>query len=185
MKRKLCIFFFVLIFIGTVLFAATDSKNFSLVAEVEALDAIKIIAMPSEGLPPSSGLIDPKGVFDSLDSFTEFSVTGDEAYGIVAYLVTLSNNRGGYTVSMKASAMESDNATGTKSYINYTVEAGDASVTTSNNPSATAATNSVVTKSSLSEVTIDSIAIEVTVLDYYKALSGSYAGTITFTYFAP
>lgn len=102
-----------------------------------------------------------------------------------AWLSTLSNNRAGFSVSMKASAMNSSLSGQADAYINYTVSCNTASVTTNNGTEGTA-TNPVVTYPALTSVTSTSnkISLSVNQTDFDKAVSGSYTGTVTFIYTA-
>lgn len=123
--------------------------------------------------------------FDALSPYTTLTITSAGTQTVNAWLSTLSNNRAGFSVNMKASAMKSSISGQADAFINYSVSCNTASVTTNNGTEVTAA-NPVVAYSSLSQVTSTSnkIALTVNQTDFDNAVAGSYTGTVTFIYTA-
>ena len=97
---------------------------------------------------------------------------------LTAYISTLSNNRGGYSINMSATPLTNDGAT-----INYTVTVNGVSYTTGT-PSPSAVP--VLSVSSLSALDAKShpIAVRVVRSEYDSAVQGTYEGTVTFNYVA-
>lgn len=176
MKNKKLLAALILLIATSSLFAAT-TDNFTVTTVVGTVDLMTISTAPYTGTTAAS--------FDLLTPYTTLAINSGGPQTVNAWLSTLSNNRAGFKVTMKASAMTSSIANQANAYINYTVSCNTASVTT-NNATVMTAANPVVTYSSLSEVTSTSNKISLTVNqgDFDKALSGSYTGTVTFIYTA-
>ena len=102
----------------------------------------------------------------------------------VRSIFAYSNNRTGYTISLAAKAMKGA-ASGT--YINFTVEAGGASVLTENNDTYKSATNPVKQETFLSGLSFSKTDIEITVTatDYVNAVTDTYTGTIQVSMTSP
>ncbi|MGB4406605.1 MAG: hypothetical protein WBI82_07080 [Sphaerochaeta sp.] len=176
MKKPLLLAVLIVLISTTALFATT-TDNFTVTTIVGNVDLMTISNAAYSGTTVTS--------FDALTPYTELPISSGGTQTINAWLSTLSNNRAGFRVNMKASAMTSSISGQADAYINYTVSCNTASVTTNNGSEVTAA-NPVVTFPSLSEVTSTSnkISLSVSQTDFDKALSGSYTGTVTFTYTA-
>ena len=174
-KIQLLAALFLLITTYSLSSAATDSFIVSTV--VETVDMMTISTSKYTGTAVNT--------FESLDPFTNLSIANGGAQTFDAWLSTLSNNRAGFKVSLKASAMKSAISGQADAYINYTVSCNTASVTT-NDATEVTAPDLVVDFSSLSAVTSTSnkIALSVNQTDFDKAVSGSYTGTVTFIYAA-
>lgn len=160
----------------TAVFAAT-TDNFTVTTVVGNVDLMTISTTKYTGTTVAT--------FDSLTPYTTLSISSGGTQTVNAWLSTLSNNRAGFSVNMKASAMKSSISGQADAFINYTVSCGAASVTTNNGTEITA-TNPVVNYPSLSQVTSTSnkISLSVNQTDYDKAVSGNYTGTVTFMYTA-
>lgn len=174
--KKILLLALILIITTFGLFAAT-TDNFTVTTVVNTVDLMTVSTTKYTGTTVAT--------FDALTPFTTLGVTSGGTQTFNAWLSTLSNNRAGFAVTLKASAMTSSVSGQANAYINYTVSCNTASVTTNNGTTVTAA-NPVVSYPSLTEVTATSNKISLTVNqgDFDKALSGSYTGTVTFVYTA-
>jgi len=96
---------------------------------------------------------------------------------------TISNSRSGYTVDMDATAMVSPGSPAA-SYIDYTVTVNSISLTTDG--ATPVAGETVLTVPSLTGITTQSkpITLSIDSTTFDAAVSGSYTGTVTFTYTA-
>jgi len=175
--KKILLALLILLITTSGLFAAT-TDNFTVTTVVENVDMMTISDAEYTGI----SLINFNGLTHHLP--VTISSTG-APINFNAWLSTLSNNRAGFTVNMKATAMKSSVSGQADAYINYEVSCNTASVTTNNGTEVTS-TNPVVTYPTLTEVTSTSneIALTVNQGDFDKALSGSYTGTVTFMYTA-
>jgi len=176
MKKNLILALLIILVTTTGLFAAT-TDNFTVTTVVGTVDLMRISTLKYTG-----NTID---TFEDLTAFTTLTISGGGVQTVNAWLSTLSNNRSGFNVSLKATAMKSSISGQANAYINYTVSCNTASVTTNDGAEVTAASH-VVSFPSLSAVTSTSnrVALTVSQTDFNKALSGSYTGTVTFTYTA-
>lgn len=177
MKKTLLLAVLLLLITTTGMFAAT-TDNFTVTTVVGNTDLMTVSTTLFNGTTVAS--------FEGLTAFTTLGITkGGAPANFDAWLSTLSNNRAGYKVAMKATAMTSSISGQTDAYINYTVSCGGASLTTNNGTEVTA-TGKVVSFPSLSQVTSTSnkIALSVNQNDFDKAVSGSYTGKVTFIYTA-
>ena len=174
--KKILLALLILIITTSGLFAAT-TDNFTVTTVVGTVDLMTISTAKYTGTTVDT--------FDDLAAFTTLPISDGGVQTVNAWLSTLSNNRAGFNVTMKASAMKSSISGQADAFINYSVSCNTASVTT-NNAAVVAATNPVVSFSELTAVTSTSnkIALTVNQADFDKALSGSYTGIVTFTYTA-
>jgi len=176
MKKILPLALLIVLITTSGLLAAT-TDNFTVTTVVGNVDLMKISTTLYTGTTVAT--------FDALTPFTTLAITTGGTQTVNAWLSTLSNNRAGFRVNMKASAMKSSISGQANAYINYTVSCNTASATT-NNAAEVTATNPVVTYAALTAVTTTSNKVSLTVnqTDFDKALSGSYTGTVTFIYTA-
>lgn len=174
--KKILLAALILLITTSALFAATVD-TFTVSTVVGNVDLMAVSTTKYTGTTTAT--------FDNLTPFTTLGVSSGGTQTVNAWLSTLSNNRNGFSVTMKASAMKSSVAGQANAYINFTVSSNTASVTTNNAIEVTAA-NPVVAYPSLTEVTSTSSKINLTVNqgDFDKALSGSYTGSVTFIYTA-
>ena len=174
--RKTCIaILLVILFVGAPIFAATDS--FDVITTVAALGKIKITE-EDVGVAPHT-----EAAFDLLDEFDELAISSSGNQTFTAYLSTISNSRSGYTVAMDATSMMSPGSPA-NSYIDYTVTVNSIGLTTTG---ATAVTGvNILTVASLLGIEAQShaIALSIDATTYAAAVSGTYTGTVTFTYAA-
>lgn len=172
--KKYIITTLLLAIVATSAFAVTDS--FSVTTTVGEIGVMKVTqaAITETTLTFFNGMAD----FTSLP----ISSAGNQTFS--AYVTTLSNKRTGYNVKLSASAMKSTEGT-TTSYINFTVGSNNATVTT-NGAATIAATTPVVVVPNLTAVTAASYPITLSVdeTSYNAAVSGSYVGSVTFTFTA-
>ncbi|MDT4762582.1 hypothetical protein [Sphaerochaeta sp. PS] len=176
MKKTLITALLIVLLSSTGLFAAV-SDNFNVTTVVANVDLMTISTTQFTGTTVAA--------FEALVPFTTLAISGGGAQTFNAWLSTLSNNRAGFKVTMKATAMKSSIAGQADAFINYTVTCNSKSVTT-NDAAEVTATSPILTYPSLSLVTKTSNKISLTVIqtDFDKALSGSYTGTVTFIYTA-
>lgn len=115
---------------------------------------------------------------------TQYFVTGPGEQDVGKCLYVLSNNRGGYRVSMKAKALKCD-WLGFNTYINYRATCGGASVETDDEPFV-CATDPVEEFGCLTmlQMSVNPIGINVNAWEYMLAASGFYTGMIFFTFTA-
>ena len=176
MKKKLLLALLILLITTSSLFAVT-TDNFTVTTVVGNVDLMTISTAKYTGTTVAT--------FDALTAYTTLPISSGGLQTVNAWLSTLSNNRAGFRVNMKASAMKSSISGQADAYINYTVTCNTASATTNNGTEVTAS-NPVVIYPSLSAVTSTSNKISLTVsqTDFDNAVSGSYTGTVTFIYTA-
>lgn len=174
MKKILLATLLLLLLASTNSFAAT-TDNFTVTTTVAEIGLMKITTA-------SIGTNNTLTAYNGLTDFTNYGVSGSGAKGTVAYLTTLSNKRTGYNVTMSASAMTSPGTPIT--YIKYTVTCNGVQLA----PSGATALGpvGVLTVSNLSSITGSSKAITLTIdpTTYDAAASGTYTGTVTFTFTA-
>lgn len=163
-------------FLATVpIFAVTDS--FNVTTTVAALGKIKITEAAVGAAPHT------ETAFDALSAYGDLAISSSGAQTFTAYMSTISNSRSGYEVTMDATAMESPGSPAA-SYINYTVTVNSLSLTTNG---ATPVTGiKVLDVASLTGIEAQShaIALSIDATTFDAAVSGSYTGTVTFTYAA-
>ena len=157
---------------------AVDPTSFLVETAVTGINKMKITAaaFPANGTPTS---------FNSADAYTgPLTVATYGSQSFSAYLSTMSNNRGGYTVSMDATAMKSTESGEADAYINYTVTVNNVSLATNGATDVTAVT--VIDVESLTGRASQShqIALTVDQTSFEAAVEGSYQGTVTFNYTA-
>lgn len=108
MKKKLLLAL-ILVITTFGLFAAT-TDNFTVTTVVNTVDLMTISTAKYTGTTVST--------FDALTPFTTLGVTSGGTQTVNAWLSTLSNNRAGFTVTLKASAMTSSISGQANAYIN-------------------------------------------------------------------
>ena len=179
MKKTIITTLVIMIIASASIFAAlTPTDNFTVTTDVALIDKMTVSTAKFTG----TTLAD----YNNLTAYTTFAITTQAGTKTATgWLSTLSNNRKGYSVSMKATAMKSSEVT-PAAYINYDVECGGASLTTNNGTTVTA-TAPVITKASpVASIGSSSTQVFVTVnaAEFQAAVAGSYTGTVTFTYTA-
>ncbi len=155
------------------MFAVTDT--FNVTTTVADIGQIKITVPPSVTATVTA--------FDALAGYGDLAITTSGSQSFTAYMSTISNSRSGYTVTMDATAMEST-GTPANSYIDYTVTVNSVDLTTTGAVALTGV--NILTVASLTGIATQShaIAIDVDATTFDAAVSGSYTGTVTFTYAA-
>jgi len=155
--------------------SAVDS--FDVDTEVEGVSKMKITTCRYSSTIPED--------LEGADSFGSLDVVAAGSQNFSAWLSTMSNNRTGYTVSMSATAMKNTNPNQAEAYINYTVSVDNKAITTNNTTSSPTSID-VITVTDLTELTVASSQIALTVdpTTFSAAIEGSYAGTVTFTFAA-
>jgi len=172
MKKIIIATLLILATATTSIFAVTDS--FTVTTTVVEMGLIKI----TNAAIGSSTL----AAYNALTDYDNLIVTAAGTQNFTAYMTTLSNKRTGYNVKMTATAMTS--TVGTTAYINYTVGANGASVTT--NGSAVITPVTVINVTTLTAINGDSkpITLSVDATSFNAAVSGTYVGNVTFTFTA-
>ena len=182
MKKHLVVLLLVLAVVSVGLFAENPKAIFNVVTDVPAIGDIKITDAPFAPDPVRR---------NSLSSITpEFTGTHTVfqagAQNLGKYISVLSNNRAGFTIKMSATAMKSPEfGAMVHDYIDYTVAAGEASITT-DGANVQAAQVVYSTPAKLTGLTFYSTGITLTVEEnsFHDALAGEgYQGTVTFEYF--
>jgi hypothetical protein len=180
MKKTIAILL-VLAISSVAIFAANATGQFDVVTNVGGIHEIKLVTVGTT-VPTN------KGAFDGLTADnSDFAVDDDnyDSVQTVRQLISMSNNRNGYYMTLSATAMETDLGSSESAYINYGVVAGGASLTTNDGTTVTSATN-IYDSGTLSGITFYStnVTVEVDAEEYENAVTGSYSGTITFNLIA-
>lgn len=173
MKRAGLLVLLVGMFVTTQLFAVADQLNIA--TEVSEIGLMKI----------TSSVVSANTVtaFNNTPEFFSFAVNGSGQFDNIAYVSTLSNKQSGYYITMSAEAMR--NGTGTSAtYINYSVLCNSVGYTTTGASVPPAV--QLISVSSLLVITASSLPISIVVdpTSFSAAVSGSYIGTVTFTFSA-
>jgi len=172
--KKMFITILLVSFLATVpIFAVTDS--FDVTTTVADVGLIKVTEAVSTVATVTA--------FNALTAYGDLAITSSGAQTFTAYMSTLSNSRSGYTVDMDATAMKSSIGSA-DSYIDYTVTVNSVSLTTTGATPITGAT--ILTASTQTGISTQSKAISLSIdtTTFDAAVSGSYTGTVTFTYTA-
>ena len=155
------------------MFAVTDT--FNVTTTVADVGLIKITEAASTVATVSA--------FNALDAYGDLAISSSGGQTFTAYMSTLSNSRSGYTVDMDATSMIST-VSSVDSYIDFTVTVNSVALTTTG--AIVAGTERILTIGSLAAIDTEthaiSLSIDATTFD--AAVSGSYIGTVTFTYAA-
>lgn len=173
MKKTTIAVLLVLLLASTSIFAVSD--NFTVTTTIDEIGLMKITTAALSTHTVAA--------YNALTDFEELPISSSGAQTFAAYLTTLSNKRTGYTVTMGASAMKST-VGAVDSYIDYTVGVNSVDLTTGGATDPTAVT--VLTVASLGTLQAQSHAISLSVdaTTFDSAVSGSYSGTVTFTFTA-
>ena len=180
MKKNLVALLLVLAVVSVGLFAET-TDDFIVQTNVPAIGAVKITAgqfnpnpVMRNSLTEAGGYVGPHTV----------SQSGDQ--GFTGYVSAISNNRGGFTIKMKATPMKSPEfGAGYYDYIDYTVQVGSVAFTTEGAGTSSTAKQIYTTPAVLQGLTPYTAAITLIVDDpsFQAALAGEgYQGTVTFEY---
>lgn len=114
-------------------------------------------------------------------AFTNHGVTASGSQTLTAFITSYSNNPAGYSITMSATEMTNQGeGLSTNSPIHYTVGANEKTYNTETSEAAVV----VYTSGSLATISGVSyaISIDVDTTSFAAATTGSYTGTITFTY---
>jgi hypothetical protein len=161
--------------------ATGATGQFDVVTNVGGIHEIKLVTVGTTVPTTKAG-------FDGLTADNSDFAVDDDNYNsaqTVRQLISMSNNRNGYYMTLSATAMETDLGSSESAYINYGVVAGGASLTTNDGTTVTSATN-IYDSGTLSGITFYStnVTVEVDAEEYENAVTGSYSGTITFNLIA-
>ncbi|MDD4573909.1 MAG: hypothetical protein PHR69_06815 [Sphaerochaeta sp.] len=173
MKKIFIIILLVSLFLITPIFAVTDS--FNVTTTVADIGLIKVTEAVSSVATVTA--------FNALTAYGDLGISSSGAQSFTAYMSTISNSRSGYTVDMDATAMVSPGSPAA-SYIDYTVTVNLISLTT--DKATPVAGETVLTVTSLAGIATQSkpITLSIDSTTFDAAVSGSYTGTVTFTYTA-
>lgn len=114
------------------------------------------------------------------------NMDGDGYIDFTAYISAISNNRGGYTITMSATPLTSEGTP--PATINYIVSVLNTATSTPTTVSYDTKIDSsaveVITTGSLSALDVESLPISVQLYrsEYDSAVAGTYTGTVTFHY---
>jgi hypothetical protein len=180
MKKTIAILL-VLAISSVAIFAANATGQFDVVTNVGGIHEIKLVTVGTT-VPTN------KGAFDGLAADNSVFTVDDNNYDsvqTVRQLISMSNNRNGYYMTLSATAMEADLGSSEFAYINYDVTAGGASLTTNDAASVDAAAN-IYDSGALTGMNFYStnVTVDVDAEEYENAVTGSYSGTITFNLIA-
>ena len=180
MKKTIAILL-VLAISSVAIFAANATGQFDVVTNVGGIHEIKLVTVGTT-VPTN------KGAFDGLAADnSDFTVDDDNYNSVqtVRQLISMSNNRNGYNMTLSATAMKADIGSSEFAYINYDVTAGGASLTTNDAASVDAAAN-IYDSGALTGMNFYStnVTVKVDAEEYENAVTGSYSGTITFNLIA-
>lgn len=175
MKKSFIATLLIMIIASISIFAATDS--FTVTTDVTEIGNVMVA---------TASTVPTDKDFTGLTEFTTLPITTSGDQGTVAYMATISNKRSGYEVTMSATAMASAVSGQATSYIDYTVSCGDQSITTNGAAASTVTGTTVDKETSLTGLTGKSLPIDLSVdkPTFDAAVSGSYTGTVTFTFSA-
>lgn len=178
MKKTLLAIALIMIIATGAVFAADSTDSFTITTSIEDVGLMKVSESAIDG--------HTQDAYAEAGNFTTYEVkSSGKQENFEAYLTVLSNKRTGYAVTMEATAMTSTVADYATSYINYTVECEGQKIITNNSSSATEGAH-VVSVPSLATLTGASYPITLSIDEstFAAAVSGSYVGTVTFTFLA-
>ncbi|HKL59605.1 MAG TPA: hypothetical protein VJ863_06890 [Sphaerochaeta sp.] len=173
MKKTFITILLVLLFIATPMFAVTDT--FNVTTTVADVGLIKVTEAASTVATVSA--------FNGLTAYGDLAISTSGPQTFAAYMSTLSNSRSGYTVTMDATSMISTGLPA-DSYIDYTVTVNSVGLTTTGATAVTGVT--ILAVASLAAIATETHAVSLSIdsTTFDAAVSGSYSGTVTFTYAA-
>ncbi len=184
MNTKTLFLVVILTMTAVLLFADNPAPaQFDVETEIKGINLMKIT---EKKLPIDINSAD----FHQAETFTGPVIVGSDGQveAFSAHLSTLSNNRKGFTVTMKATAMKST-IDDIDAYIDYRVYCGDPSTTdtphiTTNGPTSDPLEIVVITVDKLKKLESRSepISIFINGTTFDAAVEGQYRGTVTFTY---
>lgn len=179
MKKTIIATLVILAIASTSIFALTPTDNFKVKTTISEVGLIQVT---------KTALAANSTAFPSGSRLEEYGVLGNESVKTIGYLSTISNNRNGYTVTMTATAMESKNTSGAKTYINYTIGCDVANVSansiTTNSNAVAGPPVEVLSVGPLNVITSSSKPVTITIntTDYAQAVTGDYEGTVKFSF---
>ncbi len=177
MRKNLIITLLLAILVTFSLAADDPSAAFSVTTSISAINEMKIpnAVVTTETFKSSSTTF--SGTVAIVGSGEGANMDSSGNVSFTAYISTLSNNRGGYSINMSATPLTNDGAT-----INYTVTVNNITFATKSetNP------KTILTVEGLSELDTESLPIAVKVVrsEYDSAVQGTYTGSVTFEYVA-
>lgn len=166
-----------LLLVGSMVFGADTSQEFEITTTINGFTYIKL-GTPTSTTPTNRGAFEAFGNSGTAFTITDTNYKTDEM--LVKKIFAMSNNRNGYSISMSATALTYTEAS-FSDYINYTIKAGGATITT-NNETTVSPTSAVANVSDLTGVTINAYDVRITVneTDYENALNETYTATVNF-----
>ena len=180
MKKSIIALLLVLAVVSFGVFADSTPKSFEVKTTIDAVNDMKLV---------TASVSTPAGYGEAAGFTGQVTYDGTD-YTDFPYIAAMSNNRAGFTVALTAKAMESGNATGTKTYIGYTVTAGESSVVVAAADTTTVKADAnekfVISSGTLNVLTAKSeqVSIAVNATEYAAAVDGTYTGTIYLTFAA-
>lgn len=173
MKKTFITILLVILFVAAPMFAVTDS--FNVTTTVADVGLIKVTEAASTVATVTA--------FNALTAYGDLAISTSGSQTFDAYMSTLSNSRSGYTVTMDATSMVSTGSPA-NSYIDYTVTVNSVGLTTTGATPVAGVT--ILTVASLAAIATETHAVSLSIdsTTFDAAVSGSYSGTVTFTYAA-
>lgn len=170
MKKNLVALLLVLVVVSFGLFAVVDPAEFTVTTTV---NGVAYMGVTNEEY-------DAPNANDYYTLFTNLEIEEAGPQDFTAYITSFSNNPGGYTISMAATAMV--NGIVSSDPIHYTISANSASFDTESDTAAVV----VLTTGTLGTMTGSSylLTLDVDEESFAAAVTGDYEGTVTFTYTA-
>ena len=178
MKKNLVALLLVLVVVSFGLFADASEKSFQVETTIAPTNDMKLV----------TASVTTPVEYDDATAFGGTVTYNGTSYTAFPYIAAKSNSRGGFTITMTAKAMASQNETGTKSYIGYKVSAGDSSITVLKGDADAAVADPdskkviVTGAQSVLHAASEEVSIVITEADYDNALQETYVGTITFNF---
>ncbi len=179
-KNLIALLIIALVSVG--LFAADpDPATFNITTTIGGVSNLKLGATTTTKPTTIAGFDDD---VEEDNSAFEVDDNNYDDTNTVRSIFAYSNNRTGYTISLAAKAMK---GTASSKYINYTVDAGGATVTTTSTDNYVDADDPVEKVTSLTGLTFSKIDIDITVdgTAYENAVNDTYTGTIKVTMTSP
>ena len=176
MKKTIIAILAILIIASVSIFAVDDS--FTVTTNVAEIGLMKVSS--------AAIVANTNTGYTNAGEFLTLPITTSGTQDFSAYLTVLANKRSGYEVTMAATAMTSTVGSAT-SYINYTVSlVSDPLKKIVTNGATATGSVTVMDVNSLTALTgaSEKLALSVDSTTFEAAVSGSYTGTVTFTFSA-
>ena len=179
MKKTFIATLLILLIASASIFAVTATDNFTVTTNINEIGLMKV--------SNTALTVNTNDGYTATGVFANLPITTHGVQSFSAYLTVLANKRSGYEVTMAATAMTSVVSGQENSYIDYTVSlVSDAAKKITTNGAAVIPAITVMDVNSLTALTgaSEKLALSVDQASFEAAVSGSYTGTVTFTFSA-